>query len=80
MPFDILHIDCFGPLPSVNSKRKHVLIVVDAFPKLVKLYAVNAPGTKEACCALKKYFDYYTRPRRIISDRSTCFTSNELST
>lgn len=78
-PFDTIHIDHFGPLPSINSKRKHILVVVDGFTKFVKLYAVNAPGTKEAICALRKYFENYSRPRRIVSDRGTCFTSNEFA-
>lgn len=74
IPFDTLHVDHFGPLPSIRSKRKHILVVVDSFTKFTKLYAVNSPGTKEACCALRKYFEYYSRPIRIISDRGTCFT------
>lgn len=36
-PFDTLHLDHFGPLPPVNSKRKHVLVIVDAFTKYVRL-------------------------------------------
>lgn len=82
VPFDTLHVDHFGPLPSINSKRKHVLVhmvVIDGFTKFVRLYAVNAPGTKVACCALEKYFDYCNRPRRIISDRGTCFRSDEFA-
>ena len=75
IPFDTLHIDHFGPLPSVISKRKHLLVVVDAFTKFVKLYPSNGTSTKEVLCTLDKYFEYYSRPRRIVSDRGTCFTS-----
>lgn len=75
VPFDTLHVDYFGPLPAINSKRKHVL--VDSFTKFVRLYALNSPGTKEVCCALTKYFENYSRPRRIISDRGSCITSSE---
>lgn len=77
VPFDTIHIDHFGPLPSIVSKRKHILVVVDAFTKYVKLYAVNSTSTKEVCACLDKYFESYSRPRRIISDRGTCFTSLE---
>lgn len=80
VPFDTLHIDHFGPLPSVTSKKKHILVVTDAFTKHTKLYPVNATSTKEVNCALEKYFEYYDRPRRIISDRGSCFTSGEFST
>lgn len=77
VPFDTIHIDHLGPLPSINSKRKHLLVIIDAFTKFVKLYPVNSTSTKEVNCSLEKYFEYYSRPRRIISDRGTCFTSFE---
>lgn len=35
VPFDTVHIDHFGPLTSVTSKRKHVLVVIDAFTKYI---------------------------------------------
>lgn len=54
-------------------------MVTDAFTKHVKLYPVNATSTKEVLCALDKYFEYYDRPRRIISDRGSCFTSGEFT-
>lgn len=41
IPFDTIHLVHFGPLPSVASKRKHLLVVVDAFTKYVRLYPVN---------------------------------------
>ena len=31
--FDTIYIDHFGPLPSLISKRKYILVVVDAFTK-----------------------------------------------
>lgn len=77
IPFDTVHIDHFGPLPSIISKRKHILVIVDAFTKFVKLYAVHSTSTKEVCVCLSKYSEYYSRPRRVVSDRGTCFTSLE---
>lgn len=79
IPFDTIHIDHFGPLPSLKSQRKHILVVVDAFTKFVKLYAVKSVGTKEVKCALDRYFEAYSRPSRIISDRGTAFTSHEFA-
>lgn len=79
VPFDTLHLDHFGPLPAIRSKRKHILIAIDAFTKFVKLYPVNSTSTKEVCCALEKYFGYYSRPRRIITDRGSCFTLLDFS-
>lgn len=78
-PFDTLHLDHFGPLPMLMNKRKHVLVVVDAFTKYVKLFAVNTTSTREVIASLEKYFTFYSRPRRIITDRGTCFTSMEFA-
>lgn len=75
--FDTIHLDHFGPLPSLTSKRKHVLVVIDAFTKYVKLYPANSTSTREVTAALEKYFGYYSRPRRVITDRGTAFTSAE---
>ena len=47
IPFDTVHVDHFGPLPNIKSKRKHIFVVVDAFTKYVKLYPVNSISTKE---------------------------------
>ncbi|XP_053968796.1 uncharacterized protein K02A2.6-like [Anastrepha ludens] len=79
LPFDTIHLDHFGPLPSIRSKRKHILVVVDGFTKFVKLYPCNTTSAKEVINALDKYFSYYSRPRRIVTDRGTCFTSLEFS-
>lgn len=79
IPFDTIHLDHFGPLPSLKSKRKHILVVIDAFIKYVKLYPTNSTSTREVTAALNKYFSYYSRPRRVITDRGTCFTSEEFS-
>lgn len=80
VPFDTVHIDHFGPLPSLISKKKHILLVIDAFTKHTKLYAVKSTDTKEVAVCLETYFEYYSRPRRIISDRGSAFKSNEFHT
>lgn len=72
-------IQHFGPLPLTKSRRKYVFAVIDGFTKFVRLYPVNTPGTNEACNALKRYFEDYSRPRRLIGDRGTCFTSGRFS-
>lgn len=76
-PFHTLHLDHFGPLPVIKSKKKYVLMVIDAFTKMTKLYAVNSTSTRDVIGCLNKYFSYYSRPVRMITDRGTCFTSFE---
>lgn len=53
--------------------------VSDAFTKFVKLYAVNTTSSKEVCAMLEKYFEYFGRPRRMVTDRATCFTCKEFA-
>lgn len=77
VPFHTIHIDHFGPLPSIQSVRKYVLVVVDGFTKHVKIYAVKSVSSKEVCMSLQNYFDNFSRPVRIVTDRGTCFTSKE---
>lgn len=80
IPFDTIHIDHFGPLPSLISKKKHILVVIDAFTKHTKLYAVKSTDTREVAVCLETFFEYYSRPRRIISDRGSAFRSEEFNT
>lgn len=77
VPFHTLHLDHYGPLPSIISKKRHILGISDAFTKYVKLFAVNVTGSKEVICSLTKYFEYYGRPSIIVTDRATCFTGRE---
>ena len=78
-PFDTVHVDHFGPLPQIINKNNHILVVIVAFTKFIKLYPVNTTSSKEVRSALDKYFAYYSHPRRLISDRGTAFTSKELA-
>ena len=36
-----MHIDHFGPLPSVISQRNQTFVVIDGFTKYVKVFAVK---------------------------------------
>lgn len=46
VPLDTIHIDHFGTLPNIRGARKHILLVIDAFTKFTKLFAVKSTGTK----------------------------------
>lgn len=77
-PFEMLHIDHYGPIHG-KDPRKHLFVVVDACSKFVKLYPTKTTATKEVIKPLKEYFRYYSRPKYIISDRGTCFTSGDFT-
>lgn len=79
VPFGVIHIDHYGPLPLTRGKFKYIFLVVDGFTKFSKLYAVKSTTAAEVIDCLKLYFRAYSRPRSIVSDRGTCFTSRDFS-
>lgn len=76
-PFIMLHVDHLAPASRSHSlkKSRYIFLVIDAFSKYVKLYATKSTNASEAIKCLKSYFEHYSRPLRIISDRGSCFTS-----
>lgn len=76
LPFETIHIDHYGPLEKTNNGYKYILAVVDAFTKFIKLYACKSTQTSEVIKHLTNYFRTYSKPKRLISDRGTSFTSN----
>lgn len=38
VPFNMVHVDHFGPVDRAYASKKHILLIVDAFTKFVKLY------------------------------------------
>jgi len=72
-PFELIHIDHYGPVDSSRAK-KHIFVVVDGLTKFVRLYSAKSTSTREIITALKDYFRAYSRPKCIISDRGSCFT------
>lgn len=77
IPFLTCHIDHFGPIDKNISSKKYILLVIDGFTKFTKLYAVKTTNSKETIDCLFQYFRNYSRPKTIVSDRGTSFTSDE---
>ena len=76
IPFDTIHIDHYGPITMSNSNYRYVFEVIDGFTKFIRLFPCKTTNTSEALKHLKNYFMNYSIPKRIISDRGSCFTSN----
>lgn len=68
-PFEMLHIDHYGPIHSSNTKYKHILVIIDACTKFVRLYPAKTTMSKEAVLSLEDYFRAYSRPKYLVSDR-----------
>lgn len=77
-PGELVTVDFYGPLPESVGKVKYIFVVIDAFSKLVKLYPIVKANT---ATVLRKIFIDYTRdvgkPRRILADNGTQFTSHK---
>ncbi|RLU18847.1 hypothetical protein DMN91_009205 [Ooceraea biroi] len=76
-PLKILHIDHFGPLQGSADNYKHILVIIDAFTRFTWLSPTKSTGTTEVICCLDKLFNTFGRPKEIVSDRGTAFTSKE---
>ncbi|RLU19946.1 hypothetical protein DMN91_008505 [Ooceraea biroi] len=48
--------------------------IKDAFSKFVRLYATKTTNAKEAIKCLDQYFQSYSKPKVIVSDRGSAFT------
>ena len=78
-PFHTIHIDHYRPLEETKNGFKYVLSIIDAFTKFIELYTCKSMKTDEVIKHLNDYFRMYSVPKRAITDRRTCFTSNEFS-
>lgn len=77
LPFDVVHIDHYGPIDKKHKIKQYILTIIDGFTKYVRLYATKTVSSPEVILCLKDYFRCYSRPRVIISDRGTAFTAQE---
>lgn len=77
IPFETIHIDHFGPMNKQVSYKKYILVVVDAFSKFVQLYATKTTNASEVIGNLTRFFQCYSTPKVVVSDRSSSFTSVE---
>ncbi|KAL4123256.1 hypothetical protein QTP88_015463 [Uroleucon formosanum] len=79
-PFLTIHVDHLGPLEKTKNSNKFILVVIDSFSKFVKCYPNRTTKTEEVVLHLKNYFRTYSKPKRLVSDRGTAFTSNDFKT
>lgn len=75
-PNEIMCTDLMGPLPLSRGGVSFILVMVDAFSKYVCIYAVKRATTKSILnCLLNKYIPKMGKPKAILSDNGTQFTS-----
>ncbi len=76
-PNDLVSSDVFGPLPTGRGKVRYVLVLLDVFSKLVKLYPMARATTQAILSKYQLYFDTVAQPKRILSDRGTQYTAKK---
>ena len=68
-------MDYYGPLPTSTSGVKYILVVVDNFKKYVKLYTMKKATMAITLNKLKLYIQEVGKPKSILTDNGTQFTS-----
>lgn len=74
-PFDTIHVDHLGPFVRSKRNNSYLIVLVDAFTKYVMMKTVSTTGVKPLITFLTSTFEHFGVPRRIISDRGSCYTS-----
>lgn len=77
-PGNLICVDLIGPLPSSRGGVTQLLVIVDAFSKYVRLYALKRATTKAILNKiLTDYFISVQKPKVILSDNGTQFTARD---
>ena len=77
VPFRTIHIDHKRPLHTASNRNLHCLLVIDAFPRFLLVYAVTntvAPATKGA---VEKWIHLFGIPQTIVHNRGIAFIDTE---
>lgn len=74
-PFHTLHFDHLGPFIKSKKKHSYLLVIIDAFTKFIVLVPVKNTKASTSIKVLQNYFDLFSVPKRVISDRGSGFTA-----
>lgn len=75
--FHCLHIDYNCSLERTRNRQKYILEIINAYTKFVKFYPAVTTNSDEAIRHLRTYFRICSKPRKIVSDRGSAFTSDK---
>lgn len=76
VPMHTVHIDHLGPFVVSRRKNAYLIVAVDAFTKFIIMKAVPNTKTIHVEKFLKeRIIEIFGVPKRVITDRGTCFTS-----
>jgi len=75
-PFEIVHADHVGPFVTSTEGNRYILVLVDNLTKYVCLFPVADTSTEGALYVMEEFINRFGLPRKLITDRGTCFTSH----
>ncbi len=76
-PKELIPVDIYGPLPPSSHGYRYVVVIIDAFTKLVKLYPVTQQTASNVVKAVKKYLAEVKKVKDVIIDNGRQFHTNE---
>lgn len=76
LPFHTLHLVHVGPFVISRRGKRYILVLVDAFTKLLLIEPVKTTSTRHVRKTLLQLMYLFGAPSGIISDRGTAFTSH----
>jgi len=75
-PFAIVHADHVGPFFTSTKGNRYILVLVDNLTDYVCLFPVTDTSTEGVLYALDDFVNRFGLPRKLITDRGTCFISH----
>lgn len=76
-PFEAIHVDHVGPFITSAEGNRYILVLVDNLTKYVCLFPATDTSTEGALYAMDDFITKFGLPRKLITDRGTCFTSHK---
>ncbi|KAJ8969901.1 hypothetical protein NQ314_001535 [Rhamnusium bicolor] len=78
-PMVKLHVDHLGPFLKSTKGNQHILVIVDAYTRFIRLYPVKSTKSIETIQKMEEFINQYDAPRIIVSDRGTAFTGHSFT-
>lgn len=66
-PFEVLHMDHFGPLQVTDEGYRFTLVIVEAFTRFTWLVPTKSTGIKEVLAHLEFLFNIFGTPAEIVT-------------
>lgn len=73
-PFELVAVDCLGPMPSSLSLKKHVFVAIDCFTRFIDAEASEDVQCESFTNFFRNYIGRFGSPVTILSDNAPTFS------